>query len=403
MDTERWLSVIGIGEDGLDGLTPAARALVDSAEVLIGGDRHLAMVPDRGQERLSWPTPLQQLVDDIPGMRGRRVCVLATGNPMWFGVGVALVRAVPVDEIAILPAPSAFALVCARLGWSLPDVDTLTLHGRPVETLARHLRAGGRIIALSADGGTPAAVAELLCRHGYGPSRIVVLQHMGGATEQRVAGRADAWTANDVADLNTLAIECVAGEEARVLPPVPGLPDDAFRHDGQLTKREVRAATVAALAPLPGALLWDVGAGCGSVAIEWMRCDPRNRAIAIERDQSRCGLIEANAAALGTPRVAIVGGAAPAALDGLERPDAVFIGGGIGAEGMVDTCWSALRPGGRLVANVVTLEGEAGVLACRARLGGDLTRIAVSRAEPVGPYHGWRPLMPVTQWAVTKP
>ena len=403
MGTDRWLSIIGIGEDGLDGLNPAARTVVASADVLIGGDRHLAMVPDDGQERLSWPTPLQQLVDTIPQMRGRRVCVLATGNPMWFGVGVALVRAVPVDEIAIFPAPSAFALACARLGWSQPDVDTLTLHGRPLETLARHLRPGGRIIALSADGGTPAAAAELLCRHGYGPSRIIVLAQMGGAAERRIAGRADAWTAGTVADLNTLAIECVAGEAARVLPPVPGLPDDAFRHDGQLTKREVRAATLAALAPLPGALLWDVGAGCGSVAIEWMRCDPRNRAVAIERDSRRCALIEDNAAALGTPKVAIVRGAAPEALDGLEPPDAVFIGGGIGAVGMVDTCWSALRPGGRLVANVVTTEGEAAMLAGRTRLGGDLTRIAVSRVEPVGPYHGWRPLMPVTQWAVTKP
>lgn len=399
-----WLSVIGIGEDGLAGLSPSARALYDSAEIVVGGKRHLTMVPEDGRRRIPWPPVLLALVPEIEALRGRRVCVLASGDPMCFGVGVTLSRRIPIAEMVVLPAPSAFSLACARLGWPLVEARMVTLHGRPLELVVPHLQPGARILVLSADRTTPARLAELLRRTGWGRSGFTVLERMGGGGELLTRATAAEWSDQEVDDLNTIAIDCVAGPETRVLPAVPGLPDDAFAHDGQLTKREVRAMTLAALAPSPGQLLWDVGAGCGSIAVEWMRSDPRCRAVAVERDDGRLALIAQNAAALGTPFLKVVRGEAPAALaQDLPRPDAVFIGGGITAEGVVEACWSALPPGGRLVANVVTAEGEAAVIGRQSRLGGTLSRIAVSRAEPVGGYQGWRPLMPVTQWAVTKP
>ena len=398
----KWLAVIGIGEDGLAGLSAAARALVDGARVLVGGERNLAMLPADGRERLTWTTPLDALIDDIVRRRGAPICVLATGNPMHFGVGVALARRIPAEEMTIIPAPSAFSLACARLAWPLAEVATLTLHGRPLGLLNCYLQPGARLLVLSENAATAAAVAGLLSARGYGGSRLTVLEHMGGPKERIRSAAADHWQANDVADLNTLAIECVADPAAPLLPRVPGLPDSAFHHDGQLTKREIRALTLAALAPVAGQLLWDVGAGCGSVAIEWMRSHPSCRAIALERDEARRRLIADNATALGVPRLEIVAGAAPEALRALPAPEAIFVGGGASHAGVLETCWAALKPGGRLVANAVTVEGEASLAAWRARCGGELTRIAVARAEPVGPYSGWRPLMPVTQLAMVK-
>ena len=338
----KWLSVVGMGEDGLAGLAPRARALVDGATVLVGGARHLAMVPKDDRERLTWTSPLSHLIDDIVRRRGTPICVLATGDPMHYGVGVTLAKRIPVEEMIIVPAPSAVSLACARLGWPVADVTAVTLHGRPMALLMSYLQPGSRLVALSENAATPAAVAEILRVHGYRKSRMWVLEHMGGPSERVLAGIADTWHPGNVADLNTVAIECIAEPNASLLPRVPGLPDSAFHHDGQITKREVRAATLAALAPKPGQLLWDVGAGCGSVAIEWMRTHPLCRACAIERDQSRQRLIADNAAALGTPRLEIVAGAAPEALETLAAPDAIFVGGGLSAEGGLEACWSAL-------------------------------------------------------------
>ena len=397
-----WLSIVGVGDDGLDGLSPLARAIVDRAELLVGGDRHLAMVPEDGRERMAWPSPLSEIRPVLEARRGQAVCVLATGDPLCYGVGTRLHRWFGRDEILVFPSPSAFSLACARLGWSLPDIETLTLHGRPPETLIAYLFPGARLLALTKDGETPMRAAELLCDAGYGESRLTVLEHLGGAREKTVTDTAADWGDRRSADFNTLAIDCAAGPDTMVLPRVPGLPDDAFRHDGQLTKREVRAATLAALVPIPGQRLWDIGAGCGSIGIEWMRAARHSRAIAIERNPERIALIADNAAALGTPRLRIVEGSAPDALDGCEAPDGVFIGGGLSTEGVFERCWEALVPGGRMVANAVTLEGEGRLLDLHARHGGSLTRIAVSRAEPVGPYRGWKPLMPVTQWSVVK-
>ncbi len=405
-----WLCVVGIGEDGLAGLGSAARALIAGAETLAGSPRHLALVDGvaPAAERLAWATPLSHTIEEIARRRPSRVVVLASGDPLWYGIGVTLSRKFAPEEMIVLPHPGAFSLAASRLCWPLAEVETLTLHGRPVELLACVLAPGARILALSRDGATPAEVARYLTERGWGESVLTVLERLGGPAERRVRALAAEWGEALADDLNTIAIEARSsgagpGARALCLARVPGLPDDAFRHDGQITKREVRAATLAALAPLPGALLWDIGAGAGSVAIEWMRAARFARAFAIERVPARLALIAGNAASLGVPGLELVGGEAPAALAGLPAPDAVFIGGGLGAPGMVATCWQALKPGGRLVANAVTLHGETALLESRARLGGELTRIAVARAGPVGAQDAWRPLLPVTQWAAVKP
>ena len=400
----RWLSVVGIGEDGWDGLSPAARALVEGADLLAGGARHLALVPERAeQERLPWPSPLSDAYPALLERRGQRVCVLASGDPSWFGIGATLSKLVPVEEFSILPAPSAFSLAAARLGWPLQDCTTLTVHGRPLELVVPHLQAGARLLILSWDGTTPAKLAALLTARGFGPSRMTALEAMGGPRERLIVGSAEDWSEERTADLNTLAVECVAAPGARALPRTPGLPDDWFEHDGQITKREIRAVTLSWLAPRHGELLWDIGAGSGSIGVEWMLSDPANRAIAVEHKADRAARIPANAAAFGVPGLELVRGKAPEALSGLPAPDAVFIGGGLTNDGVLDACWSALKPGGRIVANAVTLESEAMLIATHKRLGGHLSQIAVSRAAPIGGFTGWRPLMPVTLWLAEKP
>ncbi|MBI3710970.1 MAG: precorrin-6y C5,15-methyltransferase (decarboxylating) subunit CbiE, partial [Proteobacteria bacterium] len=311
-----WLSIIGLGEDGLDGLAPAARTLLDAAETVVGGARHLAMLPNGAAERLTWEVPLTKTVAQIAMRRGRRVVVLATGDPMWFGVGVTLARNFPRAEMIILPQISAFTLAASRMGWALAETETITLHGRPLDLLALHLAPGARLLVLSENGDTPEAVARFLATRGWGPSAIAVLEHLGSARERRIDGIAETWSLPRGADLNTLAIECHAAPGTKILSRAPGLPDEAFAHDGQITKREIRAATLAALVPLPGQLLWDVGAGCGSIAIEWMRAARFAQAIAIERAPARQALIAQNAAALGATRLQLVAGEAPAALAG---------------------------------------------------------------------------------------
>ncbi|MCR6629547.1 MAG: precorrin-6y C5,15-methyltransferase (decarboxylating) subunit CbiE [Magnetospirillum sp.] len=392
-----WLSVIGMGDDGVAGLSPAARALLDAAEVVVGGARHLALV-EGGAEKREWPSPFAGARDLLESLRGRNVVVLASGDPMWFGIGATLTRWVPAGEMRVLPHPGAFSLAAARLGWPLQDCLFLTIHGRPLEVLHLHLAPGRRLLVLSEDGQSPAAVARLLEKAGYGPSRLVVAEHLGGAAERLREATAETWV-GAAADLNTIAVECRAESGARLHAAVPGLPDDVFDHDGQLTKREIRAVTLAALAPLPGQVLWDVGAGCGSVAIEWMRTG--GRAVAIEPRPDRCARIAANAAALGVPGLEIIRGAAPDALP-YSDPDAIFVGGGVSVPGLLEACWSSLRPGGRLVANAVTAEGEAALIALHARFGGQMVRLAVSRLAPVGGFHTWHPAMPVTQYVGRK-
>jgi precorrin-6Y C5,15-methyltransferase (decarboxylating) len=397
-----WLNVIGVGEDGLEALPRALQALIERAELIVGGERHLAMATHARAEKKSWTSPLSLTIDDIWSRRGRPVVVLATGDPMHFGIGVSLAKRVPADEMAVYPHISAFSLAAARMRWPLADTECLTIHGRPLDLLAGAVAPGRKLLLLSHDGTSPAEVARRLGELGYGSSELTVLEHMGGQRERIYAGRADAWAHPRAADLNTLAVLCRATDSARALSLSSGLPDEAFQHDGQLTKCEIRAATLSALRPLPGQLLWDVGAGSGSIAIEWLRIHHSLSAIAIESDEARQALIEANAANLGMPHLKLVKGTAPQAYDGLADPDAIFIGGGLGDAGVVEGAWDRLKSGGRLVANAVTAEGEAQLFAWHGKLGGEMTRISVARLSPVGDLHGWRPLMPVTQYWVDK-
>lgn len=407
-----WLTVVGIGDDGLDGLAPAIRALIGTAELLVGGERHQAMVTETPAERLTWEGGVHRAAEQIARWRGRRVVVLATGDPMWFGGGANLARHFGPDEMTVIPYPGAYSLAAARMLWPLADAVCATVHGRPIEGLNLHLHPGVRLLVLSRDGDTPAQVAALLTARGFGPSTMTVLEHLGGPKERRLDGIAQDWPHPRTANLNTLAIECRPGPRPQVLPLVPGLPDEVFESDGQLTKREVRATTIAALAPLPGQTLWDVGAGSGSLAIEWLRSAPRQRiaggaeatAVAIERDAGRCAAIARNAAALGVPQLRIVHGEAPDALAGLPgSPDSIFLGGGAARPGLLETCWDRLAPGGRLVANVVTLDATARLIDFHKHHGGALTRLAISRAEPVGRLSAFRALMEVTQYAALKP
>lgn len=396
------MSIVGIGEDGVEGLTPIARSLIQAAEIVFGGRRHLELAAPliRGASR-PWPSPFEGAIQDVLAHRGRDVCVLASGDPFVYGVGSVLLRHIDAREIVAVPAPSTFSLAAARLGWALPETIQLSLHGRSLDLVRPHLQPGARVLALTSDGEGPATLARLLADAGFGRSRLTVLEALGGPRERIQATMAAAFDLGDVDPLNAVALELEASPGARVLARAAGLPDALFEHDGQITKREIRAVTLAVLSPRRGELLWDVGAGAGSVAIEWMLADPAMRAVAIEARSDRAARIRRNAAALGVPGLEVVEGAAPAALEGLARPDAVFIGGG--ATIVLDTAVRALRAGGRLVVNAVTAETEALILHRQATLGGELTRIAIARLEPVGRRQGWRPALPVTQWVWIKP
>lgn len=397
-----WLTILGIGDDGTETLTPTQLALLDEAETVIGPDRVLDKL-DLGTRKVEpWSGRLHEIIDDLCDRRGEKVAVLATGDPMHFGVGAALLRTMARSEMRIVPSPSAFSLAAARLGWPLQDAECISLHGRPVEQLRLHLAPGARIIALTSDGETVRTVADILCDCGYCAAKITVLEHMGGADERVVRLRADKVGEEAFADFNTLAIECPAANAGVPFGRAPGMPDEAFSHDGKITKREVRAATLGLLRPYPGAVLWDIGAGCGSISVEWMRGARGARAIAIEPRKDRIGRIGENARRFGVPGLKTVAGKAPDALAGLEQPDAVFCGGGITGKGVFETAWAGLRKGGVFVANAVTVEGESRLVALQARHGGELARIAVCRAEPVGRLTGWRPAMPVTIWSATK-
>ncbi|MFV2033679.1 MAG: precorrin-6y C5,15-methyltransferase (decarboxylating) subunit CbiE, partial [Halocynthiibacter sp.] len=352
-----WLHIVGIGEDGAGGLSPATRAVVRAAEVIVGGDRHHNLSGNIVAERLSWPSPFDALIDLLKARRGRRVVVLTTGDPLWYSVGARIGRAIDAAEIVYHPQVGAFQLAAARMGWSMADLETLTVHGRPVEQMIAFIQPDQRLLILTTGQETPAQIARFLTQRGFGQSRMTVLAAMGGRDEARFDGLALSW-AHDVPAFNTLAVECVAAPDAALLPRVPGLADDLFQHDGTMTKQEVRAATLAKLMPMRGALLWDIGTGCGSVAVEWMRAARYARAIGIEPRADRRAMAAANALALGTPKLELVEGLVPDALTGLAPPDAIFIGGGL-SEAAFDASWAALRPLGRLVANAVTLESEA--------------------------------------------
>lgn len=412
---EQWLSIVGIGEDGLAGLSEHARQVVNDARLIIGSPRQLALLPPHLHvHHQTWPSPFS--LAPVLAARGTPVCVLASGDPMFFGVGATLAKHFSAVEMCVIPAVSSCSWAAARLGWALQDVQILSLVARPLAVLHRYLYAGARLLLLANDGRSAAAVASLLNERGFGASKIAVLSHLGGPQEQRLDVVAQQWAMTDTPDLSVIAVEVVTGSahhgDARNgdagstlsvgLPLTPGLPDSAYRHDGQLTKRDVRAITLARLSPYPGALLWDVGAGCGSIGIEWMRSHPLCRAIAIEANTDRQALIEYNSFALGAPGLQLVRGNAPEALIGLEPPDAIFIGGGVTVPGVLDACWSQLRSGGRLVANAVTVQSEMALCAWRDRHGGELIRIDMSHMQPLGKFDVWRSALPITLLDVCK-
>jgi precorrin-6Y C5,15-methyltransferase (decarboxylating) len=401
---EKWLAIVGIGEGGIAGLGQNARQAIASAEFVFGGARHLALAADlvTGEAR-PWPTPFDCAMRAVLALHGRKVCVLASGDPFLHGVGVTLARQIPVAEMHVIPAPSSFSLAASRLGWALQDVETVSLHGRPIDLVRPLLHANARILALTSDGTAPADIAALLAALGCGPSRLTVLEALGGPDERIRTARADAFDLENINPLNVLAIEVESGPQARLIPLAAGRADALFEHDGQITKREVRAVTLSALAPRHGEMLWDIGAGSGSIAIEWLLAHPSLEAVAVEADWERAARIRRNASAFGVPRLKVVEGKALEALAGLPTPSAVFVGGGGSDPGVLDAAIAALPSGGRLVANAVTLEMEALLLARHAALGGELTGIAISRAGAVGSMQARRPALPVTQWSWTKP
>jgi precorrin-6B C5,15-methyltransferase / cobalt-precorrin-6B C5,C15-methyltransferase len=399
----RWLSIIGIGEDGVAGLSPVARGLIEGAELVAGGKRHLALAEPHIRGRVfAWPSPLAAGIAEILKHRGRPVAVLASGDPFHHGIGKQLAAEMPPGEFLCLPQPSAFSLAAARMGWPVQDIALISLHARALEGIARHLHPRARILALSWDETTPRRLADFLVARGMGHSRLTVLEALGGPNERIRTTAAAEFDLTAIAPLNTIAVAVVASPGAAIIPFACGLDDALFENDGQLTKREIRAATLSALAPRHGELLWDIGLGSGSVSIEWLLCHASLRAIGVERHPERAVRAMRNAAALGVPDLHIVKGEAPEALGGLPPPDAIFIGGGGSNDAVFNAAWSALKPGGRLVANVVTLEGEAQIGRRFGRLGGELIRLEVSRAEGLGRMYGWRPSMPVTQWRVIK-
>ena len=395
-----WLHIIGIGEDGVDGLSSNARHLIETAEVILGGERHHSLTPDTTAARIAWPSPFDAMIDTIRAHQGRRFVILVTGDPLWYSVGARILRSIPSEEVCFHPQLSAFQWAAARMGWSLADLDTLTIHGRDAEQAIPFFASDRRLLLLTKDSTSPATVAGLLVQNGYGASEMTVLAALGGPNEKRFDGVAESW-ALDVPDFHVLAVTCRAAPDADLLPRGPGLPDTAFVNDGTMTKSEIRALTVARLAPSRGEHLWDIGCGCGTVAVEWLRIARDAEATGIDVRADRLDMARQNAVRLGAPRLKLIEGAALDHVGDLPAPDAIFIGGGLSIE-LVETCLSALKPHGRLVVNTVTLESEALLLKLHAKLGGSLTRLSVGRAVALGSGQGWKALSPVTQWSLTK-
>jgi precorrin-6Y C5,15-methyltransferase (decarboxylating) len=395
-----WLHIVGIGEAGIEGLSPATRAVVEAAEIIVGGDRHASLPASVTAQRLDWPHPFEALMEVLLAHKGKRVVVLATGDPLWFSIGARIGRAVAPGEITYHPQLSAFQLASARMGWSMADLETLTVHGRPVEQMIAFIQPDARLLILTTGEDTPMRIARFLGERGFGRSGMTVFANMGGPEEQRFDGEAASWD-HVVPAFNTLAVECIAAPDAALLPRVPGLADTLFQADDTMTRREVRAITLAKLMPMRGALLWDVGTGCGSVSVEWMRGARYARAVGIEPRADRRAMAAANALALGVPGLRLIDGEAPAALDGLDRPDAVFVGGGLSAA-VFEACWDALKPLGRFVANAATGECEAAMMALHARHGGELCRLDVARHAEGADGPDWRPFPPVMQWSLVK-
>ncbi len=400
------VDVVGIGADGWAGLAGASRRLIRQAPLIVGSPRQLGLLPADEQARgVRLPSPLlpglRELLDDLPG-DPPGVVVLGSGDPSWHGIATTLIRWLGPDRVRTHPHPSSLSLACARLGWAVQEVTTVHLLTEPVELLVPHLTTGRRLVVLGAGRRLVADVADLLCRKEFGASAVIVLSDLGATDEQVRHGTARRPPPAGPA-LTLVAVDCRPDRPTSDESTVPGLPDDSFDHDGQLSKRDVRASALAHLRPRPGELLWDVGAGAASIAVEWMRHHRSCRAVAVERDPGRADRITANARALGVPHLQVLVTEAPAGLGDLPAPDAVFVGGGVTAPGLLEAAWSALREGGRLVAHAVTAESETVLLDARRRHGGELTRIRVEHLQELGRFSTWRSALPVTQWSAVRP
>lgn len=389
-----WLAIIGIGEDGLTGLSPLSRDALANAEIVFGGPRHLRLADIDARGR-PWLVPFS--IEPVLACRGRKVAVLASGDPFWHGAGGSLATHLAPGEWIAFPAASTFSLAAARLGWRLEETACLGLHASPFETLLPHLTPTRRAICLLRDGNAARELAAWLTKQGFGASSLSVMESLAGPSERvRTTLAVDF----DLAEVTAPVAVAISAAGAAGLPRTPGLPDDAFVHDGQITKRPMRALTLSALAPRPGEILWDIGSGSGSISVEW--CLAGGRAFAIETRTDRAANIRTNAAAFGVVNnLTIIEGAAPAALAGLPPPNAVFVGGG-NEQAMFDALWAIIPAGTRLVANAVTLETEALLLAKQSKHGGELMRIELAQAGPLGSMRGWVPSRPLVQWSVVR-
>lgn len=400
MATEPWLTIVGIGEDGPDGLSRASRDALAAAEVVIGAERHIGLIGETDAECQIWPVPFADGIERLLALRGRRVVMLASGDPFWFGAGAVVSARLDDDEWRALPAPSTFALAAARLGWPLQATACLGLHAAPLSRLRPVIAPGARAIVLVRDGAAVAELAQYLADEGFGETEMSVMEALGGARERVRRAMCAAYDLTDVA--HPVAVGLALAGTGEVVSCAAGRADTLFEHDGQLTKRPVRALTLSALAPRAGEHLWDIGAGSGSIGIEWLLAHVTCSAEALEADPGRAARARANAERLGVDRLRVVEGEAPAALDGLDQqPDAVFIGGGLG-DALLEVLWQRLEPGCRVVANAVTLESEAVVVDWQARVGGSLQRIQVSGVTAIGSRRGWHSAYPIVQWSVTR-
>jgi precorrin-6Y C5,15-methyltransferase (decarboxylating) len=392
-----WLTIVGLGEDGISGLSEAARTALAEAEIVTGAVRHLGLLSGLSAECRPWPVPFADGVAPLLALRGRRVVLLASGDPFWFGAGTVVTRELAPGEWTAHPGASTFALAAARLGWALEATLCMGLHAAPLARLRPHLAPGLQALVLLRDGTAVRALADYLCAQGFGESALVVLEALGGRRERVRQATAAGFDLTDVAHPVAVALTCAGA--GRVVPCASGIDDDWFGHDGQITKRPVRALALSALAPRPGETLWDIGTGSGSIAIEWLLSGRDLKALAFERDPQRALRARANAAALGVGHLEVVEGPAPEVLDGQPQPDAVFIGGGLSLP-LVERL-RQLRAGTRLVAHAVTLESEALLAQCQAEMGGSLLRIELAQSAPLGNRRGWKAHYPVVQWSVT--
>ncbi|WP_027531231.1 bifunctional cobalt-precorrin-7 (C(5))-methyltransferase/cobalt-precorrin-6B (C(15))-methyltransferase [Bradyrhizobium sp. WSM3983] len=392
--TDPWLTIIGISEDGLAGLSEASRKALSSAETVFGGERHLALA-DVGSRGRVWPVPFD--ADIVLSCRGRPTAVLASGDPFWYGAGASLAEKLYGDEWIAHPAPSTFSLAAARLGWRLEATACLGLHAAPFERLVPHLAQDARIICLVRDAAAMAKLAKWLTERGWGASLLWTLAALGGPREYIDQHRADLFAEDIAGNLVAVAVQARGGQG---IPRSSGLADDLFVHDGQITKRPMRALALSALAPRLGERLWDIGAGSGSVSVEWALCG--GTAIAIEAREDRAANARSNAAVFGLAhRITVLTGQAPEALAALDPPDAVFIGGGLDLA-MFDSIWSRLAPGARLVAHAVTLETDALLGELHQRHGGELMRVEIAHVAPLGRYRSWEAARPVVQWSAVR-